>query len=498
MSNNRVNAIHEAADGSLWIGTQNGLDHFFPATKQFTHFSQRQGLGGSLVSCILEDDSHQLWMSTNAGISHLDPGSGQFRTFGTADGLPGQDMSGWGTCLQARSGEMFFAGFAGAAAFFPKEVGTDPYVPPVVFTDLLLQRPSASPQEIPVINRTEVTLDPWQNDFSIGFTALSLSHPIANRYRYRMPGRQDGWTEVSSDKRRATFLGLSPGLYTIQVQGATGQGAWSEPGALLRINVLPPWWGTWTFRAGVLALIGLMLLLVYRARIARIHREYQARFEERADERARIARELHDTLLQGFQGLMFRLQAVRDLLPARPERAIPVLETALERGENAIDEARHAVNGLRSSTALEADLEHIFSSLAADIANEEHTPDAPSVAIAVSGGVRPVRSPALHDLRQIAQEVLRNAFRHARAKRIDVRVAYRKDALVLSFRDDGVGIEESIIAAGQRPGHWGLPGMRERTAKVGGTLTLTSQPGRGTDVTVSLPAAAAYERSALR
>src|SRR5262249_4589329 len=157
-----------------------------------------------------------------------------------------------------------------------------------------------------------------------------------------------------------------------------------------------------------------------------------------------------------------------------------VLETALERGENAIDEARHAVNGLRSSTALEADLEHIFSSLAADIASEEHTPDAPSVAIAVSGGGRPVRLPPPHDLRQIAQEVLRNAFRHARAKRIDVRIAYRKDSLVLSFRDDGVGIEESIIAAGQRPGHWGLPGMRERTAKVGGKLTLTSQSGRGT------------------
>lgn len=501
LSNDRVNAIHEARDGSIWIGTQNGLDHWDRNARPIRRYTDADGLAGNTVSCILEDEVHRLWISTNRGISRLDSASGQFVSYGTADGLPGVNMTGWGSCSQAESGEMFFAGFAGAAAFVPAHVVERSYMPPPVLTDLrLLDAASSSGNETfpprAISYATGITLLPFQDKFSIEFAALSFLSPETNRFRYRLQGLQDEWTEVGSDQRVATFMALPAGTYAFQLQGAAGHGPWSDAVATLQIVMLPPWWNTWALYACVgLAATG-ALTTAYRLRVRQLSRAYNARLEERWAERTRIARELHDTLLQSFQGLMFRLQTVRNLLPARPDEAIAVLDPALLHGDDAIDEARSAVDGLRASEKVVRDLESGLAAVAIAMADICQQAQPPSWTVVATGRPQEVRRAVLYELYQVAQEALRNAFRHARSSRIAVELQYRIGELRISVTDDGVGFDDEAEGAEPHPRHWGLQGMRERVERLGGQLSIRSRAGNGTVVSIVVPAALVYRRSA--
>lgn len=504
LSDNRVNTIYRSRNGGLWVGTQNGLDQFDPKGTQFKHFTERDGMAGNVVSCILEDNAGRLWMSTNRGVSQFNPVSHQFKNYTFADGLPGPDLTGWGACAKSDSGEMFFGGFSGATAFYPDKVIENTYVPSTVLTDFRLFGASVSlspgtPLKTSITHANSVTLSRGQNIFSIEFSALSYRNPAMNRYRYRLEGLQNEWSEVGSDQRLATYTTLPAGTYTFRVQGATSHRTWSEPGAVLRIEILPPWWATWSFEASCSAFVLALVWSGYRFRVHQLAQEYNHRLDERVGERTRIARELHDTLLQGFQGLMFRLQAVRDLLPDQPRQAIPVLETALERGDNAIIEARNAVQGLRASSALHNDLAEGITAIADELENRYCAADRTSVFHLLTKG-RPQRlDPLLQDeIYQIAREALSNAFEHAHARNIEAEIIYGETSLVLRFRDDGCGIDAAILRQGYRSGHWGLPGIRERTERLRGALELWSQPAAGTEIAITFPASLSFGRLSVK
>jgi signal transduction histidine kinase len=189
---------------------------------------------------------------------------------------------------------------------------------------------------------------------------------------------------------------------------------------------------------------------------------------------------------------MFRLQAVRNLLPARPDEAMAVLDTALLQGEGAIDQARNAVDGLRASDKVEPNVESGLAAIAAATAHICKVGKAPSWDIVSRGRVREVPRTVLYELYQVAQEALSNAFRHARADRIAVEVRYGADVLRLSVTDDGVGVDVAAVESDHGRRHWGLLGMRERIERLGGQLSLRSRPGHGTAVSVAIPAAVAY------
>ena len=227
--------------GATWVGTQNGLDKFDRKAGTFTIFTNRNGLAGNAVGCVLEDDRGLLWMSTNRGISSFNPLTERFANYTVADGLPGHDLTGWGACFKSPEGEMFFGGFSGPAAFFPGKVGDRPYIPPIVLTDFrLFGTPVELKRGSPLtksINYTDsVTLSRTQNIFAIEFSALSYFNAATNRYRYKLEGLDNQWHEVGSDQRLASYTTLPWGTYTFRVQGATSRGAWSEPGAALRIE----------------------------------------------------------------------------------------------------------------------------------------------------------------------------------------------------------------------------------------------------------------------
>ena len=335
-----------------------------------------------------------------------------------------------------------------------------------------------------------MTLPHDQNSISFQFSALSYSSPSTNRYRYKLEGLDTGWQEVGSDRRYASYTILPPGNYEFRVQGATLRGPWSEPGKRMRITILPPWWATGWFRALVALVVMLALWSAYFRHMRRLAEQFEIRLTERVRERTRIARELHDSLLQGFQGLMFRLQAVRDMLPGRPDEAVTALDKALERGDETITDAREAVHDLRSSSLVESDLEHLLKALGEEFESEPH----PAFTVVVEGKPREL-APLLRDeIYRVAREAFRNATRHAHARNIEAEIEYGETDFSLRIRDDGDGIDREVLARGKRAGHWGLQGMRERAEQIGGRLNVWSERKAGTEIELVIPAANAYGR----
>jgi len=219
------------------------------------------------------------------------------------------------------------------------------------------------------------------------------------------------------------------------------------------------------------------------------------RLDERVNERTRIARELHDSLLQGFQGLMFRLQAVRDLLPLRSSEAIEALDVALERGDKAIAEGRDTVSDLRQSIVGESDIAQALTALSEELATQGGNGAVPCVRVLVEGKQQGLNPMLRDEIYRIAREALRNAFRHAKAQKIEAEVTYGDSEFLLHVRDDGKGIDPHVASQGARAGHWGVPGMRERAKSFGGKLEVWSEVGAGTEVKLTVPAAIAYGKS---
>lgn len=243
--------------------------------------------------------------------------------------------------------------------------------------------------------------------------------------------------------------------------------------------------------AALAALVIVLVWATYRYRLRQIARQYDIRLEERVGERTRIARELHDSLLQGFQGLMFRLQAVRDLLPDRAAEAVEELDGALERGDEAIAEGREAVRDLRAWAAGGADLEDSLKALGDEL-QARPGEKAASYRVLVQGKVRLMAPLVRDEVYRIAREAFRNAVQHARAGKIEAEIDYGEAAFQLRVRDDGVGIDSEVLGRSTRTGHWGLQGMRERAEALGGHLEVWSEHSAGTEVELAIPAAIAY------
>ena len=497
LSNDRVNSVHFDHSGTMWVGTQNGLDKFDPKTGRFKTYYEQDGLSGNVVSCILEDERGDLWMSTNNGLSVFDPSKQTFKSYSAADGLPGADLTGWGACFKSSKGEMFFGGFSGGIAFYPDKVVDSPYVPPVVLTDFrLFGRPvtvgADSPLSKSIGYTSALSLSNDKNVFSLEFSALSYFNPATNRYRYKLEGLDREWHEVGSNQRLVTYTTLPAAMYTFRVQGVTSRGAWSEPGLELPVEILPAWWNTWWFRAVFVAAFLALLWALYLYRLHQIAQE----FDVRTEERTRIARELHDTLLQTFHGLLFRFQAARNMLPRRPEEGIEALDAALDTAEQAIAEGRDTIQGLRSTPPVQSDLAQLLTATGQELARSQEVNRDSATFRVTEEGERQDLSPILQDeVYRIAREVLRNAFRHARARRIEAEIRYDNRLLRLRIRDDGMGIDPKILGEGGRPGHWGLLGIHERAKRIGARLDLWSEAGAGTEVELTVPASAAYGTS---
>jgi signal transduction histidine kinase len=249
----------------------------------------------------------------------------------------------------------------------------------------------------------------------------------------------------------------------------------------------------------VASLAFLVTAWVISAMVSRVRKMTEAqvtlKFEERLAERTRIARELHDTLLQSFQALMLHFQTASDMLP--PGAAKDALEEALTHADHAIVEGRNAIQNLRSSTTVTNNLAHAIAALGEELGGRDGSNDSAKLHLTIEGKPQELHPILRDDVYRIAREALRNAFSHARASKIEAEITYSDRLLRLRIRDNGTGIDPQVVEAG-REGHWGLQGMRERARQIGGQLEIWSQPGAGTEVDLSIPGSIAYAVSSGR
>jgi signal transduction histidine kinase/ligand-binding sensor domain-containing protein len=448
---NRINGVVQTPDGDTWLAYPRTLvrmrgqelDHAF-ALHTFDPPTLSLGFGDGLINrphshtqrAIVQGGDGRIWIATETGTLWMDP-----RRIVRSDAPPG---------LAIKS---------------------------LVYDGRLARDP------------VSLTLPAATSTIEIDFAALSFANPKAVSVRYRLEGYDPGWIDPGA-RRQAFYTNLPPGDYRFRVIAANADGAWTRAGAAVSFEIPPTFLQSYWFRALCVALTLVVSGLAYRLRMAQVAGRIRTRLEERMGERERIARELHDTLLQSVQGLVLRFQAVANRMPpGEPSRV--QLESALKSADDVIVEGRNRVRDLRTGDISGDPLANLQE--LADAAGF----DSPiPIRLVVEGTPRQVHPLVAAEIRRIAGEALFNIARHARADSVDVSITYGDRQLGVQIRDNGVGIPPSVLARGSRDGHFGLIGMRERAERIGGALSIDSSAGKGTDVILTIPAPLAYTERA--
>jgi ligand-binding sensor domain-containing protein/signal transduction histidine kinase len=490
----RVVNLFRGRDGALWAATENGLARI--KNGNVTMLTVANGLPCNAVHWIIEDDVSYYWLYTRCGLlriarTELDAwtaepkGIVQPMVFEGADGIQliAFPSAARPAVTKAPDGKIWFLNGHSVSVIDPSHVGVNKLPPPVTIEQI-----TANDKAYDV--KPGLRLPPLVRDLSIDYTALSLIAPEKVRFRYKLEGQDPDWIEVVN-RRQVQYSNLPPGNYRFRVTASNNSGVWNEEGALLDFSISPVFYQTTWFRLACVALFLALLCVGYQLRLRQLAHGFNMTLEARVNERTRIARELHDTLLQSFQGLLLRFQSVLKILPERPLEARQRLESAVDQAAAAIAEGRDAVRGLRSSAFETNDLANSIIALGQELTSDASAPDSPTIAVEVEGTPRNLNPIVRDEAYRIACEALRNAFWHSQARRISVEIRYEKLHFRLRVCDDGKGMDDETIRRGHG-GHFGLPGMRERAAIVGGRLDIWSRLGSGTEVDLGIPGAVAY------
>lgn len=383
------------------------------------------------------------------------------------------------TLIEATDGRLWFVTSAGIYWLDPAKLIRNPVPPPVQ-----IQALNADGKDHAVLQ--DMVLPARTKSLQLNYVGLSLTQPERVRYRYQLEGFESAWQDAHS-RREAFYTNLAPGSYRFRVAAMNNDGVWNENGAALSFSIPPAFVQTgWFVALCMLAGAGGVALLVC-FRIRQIDARIRGEFQAQLAERERIARELHDTLLQSTQGLILGFQGVANRLSHDdPHRVL--LERSLVTADEVLAEGRDRVTDLRQSVDSSEDLKEAFTAAGAEIFGDGST----QCKIVVEGDTQKLQPRAKDEAYRIGREAMLNAFTHAQAKLVEVHIVYAKDALRVRVRDDGSGIDATTLASKTRPGHWGLRGMQERADELGGKLEFSSQSDAGTEIELTVPAAKAY------
>lgn len=479
-----------STDGGVLIAGGTGLVRWNGRDLSRISIKDQPWLRG--VRGLVETKLGQTWLLSNKGIHRIatatlrnaftDPRRALLRMFfGEQDGLSSHTNGEDGPqALEGGDGRIWFLTRQGPVWIDPDKLSNNPVVPTVIIRGL-----TAEGQHFQ--DPSGMELQPGTRNVSIDYTALSLSVPNRVSFKYKLEGVDRGWVDPGT-RRQAFYTNLGPGTHHFRVIAANDKGLWNERGAALEFRIAPRFTQTWLFYLLCLV-IGLGLLwLAYAARVRSISHRLRIRNAERMSERERIARELHDTLLQTIQALMLRFQVAAESVEGADARR--KLDIALDRAEEALIEGRDRVSDLRQ----ERHSDELEAAILGTIGRQELPSDL-KIGVTVHGVARRIDRTLLKEVNAVVGEALFNVCRHAQAKKADVTVVFEPDQVSISVSDDGIGIDECVLVAGQRAGHFGLPGMRERARQAGGTLTIRSMPGQGTLVRLILPTDGSTRRS---
>ena len=496
-----IRSFHPDASGSLWAATDGGLSRIKDG--RVLTLTSRNGLPCNTVHWMMEDDAHAVWLYTVCGLvriarSELDAWTSnpkqtiQAAVFDSSDGVSNHLYPGGYDANVAKSadGKLWFLRLGGVSVLDPHHLAFNELPPPVH-----IEQVTADDKSYDATNG--LRLPARLRDLSIDYTALSLVAPEKVRFRYMLEGQDAFWKEVVND-RKVQYSNLPPGSYRFRVTASNNSGVWNDTGATLEFSIAPAYYQTPWFAALLVIATAALLWEAYRLRVAHIARQFERTLDARVSERTRIARDLHDTLLQSFHGLLLRFQTVSYLLPEHPADAKQTLDGAIQQAATAITEGRDAVQGLRKSTVERNDLAVAIRTLGDQLASQSAVDRPPTFNVAVEGQPRDLHPIVRDEIYKIAAEALRNTFRHAHATKVEVEIHYDDEQFRLRVRDDGKGIDPKVVADQALEGHYGLRGMPERAAVIGGKLVVWSEAGAGTEVELRLPARIVYPITARR
>ncbi|AIF48172.1 sensor histidine kinase [Dyella japonica] len=324
-------------------------------------------------------------------------------------------------------------------------------------------------------------------NIEIDFSVLSFADPGRVRAKYMLEGFDRDWVDPGT-RRQAFYTNLPPGKYRFRVIGANNDGIWNRSGAILDFEIPPTFFQSTWFPVLCAVLVLFLFWVTYQVRVTQITRHIHGRLDERAKERERIARELHDTLLQGVQGLMLRFQAVAERT-THDEKWREQFEAALATADDVVIEARNRVRDLRGVEGTN-DLCAIIEHLAADVPFDPPIP----VRIVVEGRPQLLHPSVAEEIKRIVREALFNIAHHAQASFAEVAIGFESRHLAIRVRDDGIGIPGDVLVLGHKDGHFGMLGMRERAEKIGANIMISSSPGAGADITLTMPAKLAFAK----
>lgn len=490
-----ITANHPGSIGH-WFGGEFGLARL--DGERFSTIQSAPEVRLEGITGIVETTNGDLWLNCLSGIIHieatelersrLDPAYRVHgETLGAFDGVTGSAamIRPLPTAIEAGDGTLWFATTGGIFGIDPTHRVHNRVPPPVLIRALTVVAGH------PIEPAPGLTMPAYTTAVRFDYVALSITAAEKVRYRYRLDGVDTDWHELTA-ARQALYTNLRPGHYTFRVIAANNDGVWNESGASLAF-VIPRgfvqsfWFIALCVVGGAVAVWSVVLL-----RVRQIRRRLGERMEERLNERTRISQALHDSLLQGFQGLMFRLQSVRQLLPESAGDAALSLDDVMQAGDRAIERGRDAIQNLRSSAFNDRDLATSLSALGTELEAWIDTPSKPEYRVIVEGRPRELNAIIRDEAYHIAREAVGNAYQHAKARHIEADVTYGDAELTIRVSDDGIGMDPAVLARGKRPGHWGLLGMRERSESMGGHLHVSSVTNAGTRVELRIPAHAAY------
>ena len=535
LASNTISSILETRDGGMWFATPNGLSSLLNG--QWKTYTTVEGLPSPTVNCLFEDSSGTVWTGTSLGLAFLvsshfqvplelpdslreqivgmaEDKSGRLwiatsdhvlrvprdtllsgvvkavevREYGQADGLDStKGIKRSRSVVSDSAGRIWFSLSSGLSVVDPSQI-TDHSVPALPHIEAITADNNTADLAAPV------RIPPSPRRITFEYTGLSLAVPGRIRFRYCLEGFDSSWSQPVA-AREAVYTNLGPGSYRFRLVASNSEGLWNGPETAITLNVAPAYYQTAWFRLSFVVALLTLIGALHQLRLRYVAQEFNARLEERVNERTRIARDLHDTLLQSFHGLVLRFQAVTFLLSDRPDEARQTLESALDDAGHAIVEARDAVQGLRSATVVSGDLPSMIGALGEELTALHTGGHSPALSVNVEGTPRELVPLVRDELYRIAREALRNAVRHADAKRIQVEIRFAPRVLRLRIRDDGKGVDQEVVDQRGRAGHYGLAGMRERAELVKGTLTVWSERDAGTEVELTIPASVAYPMS---
>ncbi len=476
-------------DGHIVIGGESGIE-----VLQGGRFRRLRLVGDaplSAVSGILRQKNGDLWINHGFGIVKIDAVEitkalsnpdlpVRFTQFDELDGVDTVSAPPANESItDAGNGTLYFSMRATVLVMETSRLSRNPVRPTVII-------PSLSDGATEYVSSADAVLPSNTEKVTIRFTASSVLIPQRVRFKYRLEGIDERWQQ-GNGQRFVLYSRLPPGHYTFHVTASNNDGLWSAREASIRFTIPPSFVQSLGFKMLCAATAIFVLWLGYRIKLRQMTERVRRRLYERLEERTRIARDLHDTFFQGIQGLLLRFNTGTALL-RRDEPARAILEEALEQSDRVMLEGRELMLDLRAQSSNATELADALM-LAANDLKKGYPAD---FRVTVNGAPLPLHPVVAHEVHRLAREALSNAFRHSHARNIEAELHYERNQFKVCIRDDGVGIASDVLGRGYRVGHWGLPGMRERAAKLGGQVNIWSRPKAGTEIELRVPAVAAY------